>query len=337
METEPKWKLYPANRFDEFRGAWDQLNSTDNNSPLLDSRFVSLLLRFFGDGDQLLAVCGPMDQPVALAVISHTGPGVWSTFQPSQAPLGLWVQSSRYRFSTLAGSLIGGLPGFAVLLGVQQQDPSIRNRLEMEGAAGIKTMDYMQTGRVPLAGSFDDFWNSRGRNLRHNLHRQRNRLEREGVKLGFDVITAPSATGEAVRAYAGLESSGWKSSLGQALEVDNVQGRFYREVLRAYGLTGQAMVFQLRYGQRVVASDMCITGGDTMVMLKTTYDERIKTSSPAMLLHQEAFAYLFAHGQMARLEFYGRLMDWHRRLTDDIRTMFHANVYRFPWMARLHL
>jgi hypothetical protein len=29
-------------------------------------------------------------------------------------------------------------------------------------------------------------------------------------------------------------------------------------------------------------------------------------------------------------------MEWHTRWTDEIRTMYHLNGYRWPWLGRLH-
>ena len=33
------------------------------------------------------------------------------------------------------------------------------------------------------------------------------------------------------------------------------------------------------------------------------------------------------------VEFYGKLMEWHTRWTDHVRTLYHINYYRWPWLS----
>jgi hypothetical protein len=81
--------------------------------------------------------------------------------------------------------------------------------------------------------------------------------------------------------------------------------------------------------------DLCVQHGNVIVILKTTYDEGAADYSPAMLMHQELFKSLFDAGEFGRIEFYGKVMDWHRRFTEDIRRMYHVNHYRWGWLKRL--
>jgi hypothetical protein len=76
--------------------------------------------------------------------------------------------------------------------------------------------------------------------------------------------------------------------------------------------------------------DLCIVGGGALIILKTTYDEAYKQLSPAFLMREEAFRQLFTTKEVDRIEFYGRVMEWHTRWTDKVRTMYHVNQYRWP-------
>ena len=44
---------------------------------------------------------------------------------------------------------------------------------------------------------------------------------------------------------------------------------------------------------------------------------------------------IFADRSFDRIEFYGRVMEWHTRWTDEVRTLYHATTYRWPFVARL--
>ena len=54
------------------------------------------------------------------------------------------------------------------------------------------------------------------------------------------------------------------------------------------------------------------------------------------LLLGDAFEEIFADGGFKRIEFYGRVMDWHTKWSDDIRTLFHVNCARWAavWKVR---
>ena len=231
------WTLVPAARFREHLGQWSALHAVGPASPLLAPDFVEPLLREFGTGAELLAIHGG---GAAMALVTPRGPMRWQTFQPAQAPIGLWLQADGADQPALAASLARALPGFALVLGVTQCDPELVPRPADGGRA--QTLDYIQTARITVAGSFDDYWQGRGKNLRSNLKKQRTRLEREGVALRLEVVRTPDAVAAAVADYGRLESAGWKSGSGTAVHADNAQGRFHRGMLEAFCARGASSI-----------------------------------------------------------------------------------------------
>jgi CelD/BcsL family acetyltransferase involved in cellulose biosynthesis len=213
-------------------------------------------------------------------------------------------------------------------IGITQQDPKIYPRSPIESRR-ISTQDYVDTASIPVLDSFESYWSARGKNLRHNLKRQRNRLEKEGVNPVLVEINDPSGVEKAITAYGELENAGWKSSQGTAVHVDNSQGRFYCGLMNDFCMNGSGSIYQYYYDAKMVASDICIKQGGTFVILKTTYDETIKTSSPAFLMRQEIFQQLFDHQDVQNIEFYGKAMDWHAKWSEDIRTLYHLNFSSF--------
>jgi hypothetical protein len=83
----------------------------------------------------------------------------------------------------------------------------------------------------------------------------------------------------------------------------------------------------------VVAVDLCIESASVHVLLKTTYDESIKGLSPSSLLRQDAYRHVFEEGRVRSIEFYGRVMEWTCRWTDQKRTLYHINSYRWGFVA----
>lgn len=322
------WHVFPASDFAAHRAAWDGLNRLGPRSPLLESRFVEPLLKHFGTGRERLMVFGETaDKPTAMGVFTRVKFGVWSTFQPAQEPVGLWINTGGIPIAQMLAKLAPCLPPATLVIGVTQQDPYLFDR--PEDGEHLSTLDYIKTAYVAVDHDFESYWASRGKNLRHNLKRQRNRLEREGIHTRLEVFDQPAQMLQAVSQYGEMESAGWKNQNGSAVHIDNVQGRFYVDALSALAATGQARVYRYYYNDSLVASDLCVLGEGMLVILKTTYDETIEGSSPTMLMRQELFQEVFAGQDIRRIEFYGKVMDWHTKWSESMRVMYHVNYY--PW------
>jgi len=320
-----KWTVIPAADFAAHAARWDALQAAHVAAPMLQADFAAALLAEFGTGAELLAVCDD-----AMAIVRPHGRGSWATFQPAQAPLGMWIERPGLDRAAAMASLLRALPGCALVLGLTQLDPLL-------APAPLDAIDYIQTARITVAGSFDAYWAGRGKNLRSNLKKQRTRLAADGVDLRLQVSLDAAGMADAVRDFGRLEGAGWKAQAGTAVHLDNAQGRFYARMLAAFAARGAASVYRYWFGEQLVAMDLCIRQGNCIVVLKTTYDESVpKTFSPALLMREEAVRALFDAGATARIEFYGKVMEWHTRWTEEVRTLYHVNLYRWAALRRLH-
>ncbi len=326
------WQLHPLREYARLCADWDRLAAWFANAPFLQARFVAPLLAEFAQGSEWLAVHDEGAGATAMAIVARIGPVRWTTWQPSQLPLGAWVMHPSADLGALAGSLLRRLPGFALQLGLTQLDPLCVPR--PADSASVRSLDYVRTAFVAVGGGFDDYWNARGKNLRANMRKQRRKLEAEHTTPRLEELRRRDDIAAALESYGRLESAGWKAALGTAIHPENAQGRFYRTMLENFCDAGMGVVYRYWLGDRVVAMDLCIEHRDTLVVLKTTYDESIKTLSPAFLLREDEMKTLFAEGRIARVEFFGKLMDWHSQWTRDERTLYHANCYRWSWLPR---
>jgi CelD/BcsL family acetyltransferase involved in cellulose biosynthesis len=328
------WKVMSARRFDEHAAAWQALNNRGPKSALLDVRFVGPLLEAFGTGRELLAIKGDPRAPTAMAILQPCGLGRFETFQPSQAPIGAWVSDERNAPSEkVLSALLRRLPGMAISCGITQIDPALVAR--PAATRRLQTLDYIRTAYVPVEGAFEEYWAARGSNLRKNHRRRRHRLADSGISPRLEAVTAPASMAQAVADYGVLETKGWKAGTGTAVSADNAQGRFYTRMLEAFAERGEAVVYRYWYGDRLAASDICICRDDILIVLKTTYDEDLAETSPAMLMREEEFARIFESKTIHRIEFYGKVMDWHTKWTDEVRTMYHVTEFRWAFVPRL--
>jgi CelD/BcsL family acetyltransferase involved in cellulose biosynthesis len=260
--------------------------------------------------------------------------GIWQTFQPSQLPLGAWVTNGNVDLVLACNELVRRLPGLTLGIGASQLDPRIQAR--PDESAKIRTQDYIQTAWVDIEGSFETYWEARGKNLKQNTRKQRNKLQAEGIATRIECITALGDVKKAVEDYGLLESAGWKAADGTAILPDNAQGHFYRKMLENFCSMGRGRIYRYWFDDKVVAMDLCIQDDAAIVILKTAYDESYKAVSPSTLMRQDEFQQLFEEQKFPRIEFYGKVMEWHTRWTTLSRTLYHVTDYRWAWLKKLH-
>ena len=161
------------------------------------------------------------------------------------------------------------------------------------------------------------------------MRRQNNKLNRDNISVRTECINNPDNVASAISDYGNLESAGWKAQGGTAIHKDNDQGKFYIKLLTDYCQTGVGRIYKCYYNDKLVAVDLCITGFGKIIILKTTYDETIKATSPANIMRLSYMPELFDNPDIENIEFYGKVMEWHRKWSSDIREMYHINYKNF--------
>ena len=326
--------LLPATRLAETAAAWDTLARAAAAPPFLHSRFLLPALRHFGSGREQLILLHDEHGPLAAALVQRGARfGAWETFQPSQLPLGALLLRPGTDVPAAAAALLRAVPGLCLRLGLTQLDPLFVPRPQPR--ACLATADYIDTAWVDIDTPFETYWAARGKNLRQNTRKQLNKLAAEGTATRLELVTRAADVPAALAHYGALESSGWKADTGTAVHPDNAQGRFYTEMLQAYCDAGHGRIYRYWFGDKVVAMDLCVDDGAVVTILKTSYDETLKTVSPSTLMRHDEFSALFAEGRFRRIEFYGKVMEWHTRWTDQRRTIYHCNADRWAWVPAL--
>lgn len=321
------WQLTPIAADSPQLDAWSLIYREQGRTPLLHPDFLRAALEVFGKRTTRLGICTRAGEIVAVCVIDLVDALRITTFQPSQAPIGFWLQRGDAPMDELLRSLARAQAPWVVSLAITQQDPALLAR--PAACSGLLLTDYIDTARISIEDDWDTYWKARGSNLRHNIKRANAKLANAGKRVELRLITEPSAMADAVATYGKIESHSWKASEGTAVAPDNDQGRFYTNLLERFAQRGRARCYQLLIDGKVAATDLCVCGDAEIVILKTTYDAEYKDYSPAFLMRELAFARLFSESWCRRIEFYGRVMDWHLRWTDEVRRMYHVTWFRF--------
>ncbi|WP_457393163.1 GNAT family N-acetyltransferase [Roseateles sp. P5_E1] len=335
MKTTSKmdWKLVPAKQLAALATQWDALQAKALPHAFLRSDFLLCLLDQFGQGRELLAYREDGTGWTAALLIQPQGQGRWNSFQPSQLPLGPVLLPEDESIEASVQSLLRALPGLALTVGLTQLDSLAH--VGPFNSARLRHQHYIDTAWVDVETGFEAYWEGRGKNLRQNTRKQLKKVEATGVTPRLEMIDTPGPVALAIEQYGTLESSGWKAELGTAISVDGIQGHFYRQALESAAAAGRARIYRYWFGDEVVAMDLCVHQGDCLVILKTAYQQAHQAVSPSTLMRAEEFKALFDEGRFKRIEFFGRVMEWHTRWTDNSRELFHLTAYRWAWLKAL--
>jgi CelD/BcsL family acetyltransferase involved in cellulose biosynthesis len=328
------WQLTSVDAFGDLTEEWDRLNATHQDQAILHSFFVRTLIDHFFDGTETLCVGREGGHIQAMGFLERKRFGQWQTVMPSQAPLGLFLfENHRFEYAAVK-ALSKALPGPVFMIDFLQVDS---DGLHLEENPNFLTVPYIETGRLSIPSDYNAYFTSLSKNTRQNAKRIRNRLGKEGRVLRVRRITEPRAIQEALMEYGEIESRSWKERYGTAISGANAQGKFYADLL--YGeRTGDihAEVWLSLIDSATAAVDLCIRRENTLTILKTTYSEDLKQYSPAMQLKLEMIKH-YANESLTRIEFFGKAMDWHRKLTEDIREIRHITYAITPMRLLLAL
>ena len=320
-----KTTVTPCSDFAAYSGAWDRLAAAGYGVPILSSAFVESCLEHFADGSINLAVVEDEQGIIALVFLKAHRLGVLETWNPGQAPLGLFVFEQDRELTDIFDALFSHFRGRA-MVSVTQQDSRFVKSSQFPACADL--VPYIETPWIECAAPFEEYWNSLGKNIKRNMRKDSNKLESRNISTRLNIIIERAEMGAAIDAHGKLESSGWKGAANSAIAGDNIQGRFYTTLLQRFSKNKNGLVFQYYYGDELVASDFAVSNGKSVVILKTAYLQSKRETSPAQLLRHAYFPFLFERFAGSRIEFYGKALEWHSRWTKQTRPLYHMNVYR---------
>jgi len=330
-----RWEFQPAGTFSDIGAAWDEFNAATFRLPLLSAAFTGAALRHFGAGDEQLAIAYDESGTAAIGLLRMRGASVVETFQPSQLPVGPWLQRPGLELSELAASLVRQQPGHIVLASLTQLDPLLVTRPK-DGAL-LRSLRYIATGTIELPPSLPEYLAGRSENLHANLRRRQHKIEREHGPVTLEVHDADGGVAAGIGHYADLESAGWKAKGGTALVRGNQQWRFYSETMESFCRDGRGRIYVLRLGDEVAAACLAVIADKTAYLLKTTHNERLRSVAPGMFLRRHFIESLYSREpNVKRVEIYGSLNESQRPWITGVREMYHANAYRGSVIAALH-
>jgi len=183
--------------------------------------------------------------------------------------------------------------------------------------------------KLAITDDFETYWRNRPKRLRKDISQSFNRLEKSEINVTYKVSNNSHDMAEAVDRYGMLESQGWKGRNGTAIHPANTQGQFYGALLEEFANKNQALVFESYINETLVASRLCIFNKQTLIILKTTFDENFSRYSLGNLNRYKLIEYLFSAGHSKYIDFYTNASKEQLYWSTEQRSMFNGSCYRF--------
>jgi hypothetical protein len=150
-----------------------------------------------------------------------------------------------------------------------------------------------------VQGRFDDYLAGLG-NMRRNLKRFHKKLEKQGA-VSIDRIQGAQAGKDFLETFIALEASGWKGRNGTAM-ADNTEAiAFYQALAEHLGTRGDFEWYVIRVRDQVIAAQMCIRCGGSLMLAKIAFDEAYSDCRPGHLLTGNVIKDAFARPEIIEI------------------------------------
>ncbi len=125
------------------------------------------------------------------------------------------------------------------------------------------------------------------KNLSENVHRPFARQMRKLQELGnveLNVRTGESLTSDNINRFLTLENMGWKKEQGTALDSNQNDALFFREMCEKFNKAGRICFLELSLDGTAIASDVRLISGKAGFAFKIGWDPSYSKYSPGKLL-----------------------------------------------------
>jgi hypothetical protein len=187
----------------------------------------------------------------------------------------------------------------------------VRDRSGTMKALGAPLPKAMQIRAVDVEGAwfriegpFAEYWSKVSKNLKGDLRKAANRMQRDGLpEARATFLAGDDAGGDALDRFAALEASGWKGREGTAIASRPEETARYRTMCRRFAARRMLEWHFLEIGGRLAAGHLCVRLGRSLALVKLAYEESLSQYSPGHVLLRHALEREHASGACDDLNF----------------------------------
>jgi CelD/BcsL family acetyltransferase involved in cellulose biosynthesis len=144
--------------------------------------------------------------------------------------------------------------------------------------------------KIPLCGTFEQFWSSRPRHVRRNVIRYR-RHANESFIVTFEVAT--QALPELLDSFIQLHGNRWRLKGESGMIEGNDSASFLREIAKQFEHLGILRFFVLRFNREIAAIIIAWDYGRNLYFYLSGFDPRFAEFRPGQILLYECLRYAY--------------------------------------------
>ena len=146
---------------------------------------------------------------------------------------------------------------------------------------------------ITITGAWEDFLKARGRNTRRYWKTRREKLLNLPEGVNFQYVEDPGILQEALQKFLSIEQSGWKKNHDFSIGGNEINKRFYEELLMRLAEKKMVAIHLLTSATSDIAAAIVFKNHDIVYIAKITYREEYSANSPGIILSAEIIKTLF--------------------------------------------
>ena len=322
----PEW-ITSGERFDEIASAWDQLAAAEG-SPFSRHAWLSAWWRAFTDSSSLrIGVIWSGDRLAAGLPLYRSGRMLrtLANYHTPALPMLFEDGDALTELTELVATERAAQVVFEPLPDDDRTNTFVNELRSAPGqlvrAGPLRTSPIVETG-----GDFDAWRTASKSRWGAPIERFRRKADREH---GLRVRLVEPAGDLAAELKAGLEleAQGWKGERGTAILSSPDTEQFYNDVAERFQQTDELRLSEMRFGDRLVAFDICLLVGGRLYLLKTAYDESMRKLAPGLVLRLSTIERCFELGIEA-FELLGGADEWKLKFSTTARESLEIRAFR---------
>jgi hypothetical protein len=146
---------------------------------------------------------------------------------------------------------------------------------------------------ISITGTWEDYLKTRGRNTRRYWKTRREKLLNLPEGVNFQYFEDPGVLPEALQKFLIIEQSGWKKNRDFSIGGNEINKRFYEELLMCLAEKKMVTIHLLTSTTTDIAAAIVYKIHDNAYIAKITYREEYSAYSPGIIMSSEIIKTLF--------------------------------------------
>ena len=179
---------------------------------------------------------------------------------------------------------------------------------------GVTTKQMRNSPRLRITTDWAGYLETRPKRVRKEWERKCRRLQEAG-RVEF-VVVAGEDVARAMDEVLEIERHSWKEDRRTSFTAEQGLAGFYGTLARRCAERGWLRLHLLRIDGRPAAFTFAVAYAGELLALKTSYDSRLRSASPGIVLMLRVMEHAFSEG-MTAFNLLGDASRWKSEITDD--------------------